>query len=154
MKPSLCISAICLLLFLSGCFNAQGPDLRLHQMDDIHSEMELQQIKGKPTDMIEQYQLDQSVQEAYELDNGELLYIYIFGSPIEMHSGLKTIKEQTALIDTIYSPLYYEANNAVLIYMMRNNEVPGVKSSMDKLAQKLGWREPSPNQATAPTTRP
>lgn len=153
MKPKLWFIFICFLL-LTGCFNAQGPDLRLHKMADIQSEMERQQIKGKQTDMIEQYQLNQSVQEAYELDNGELLYIYIFGSPEEMHLGLKTIKEQTALINTIYSPLYYEANNAVLIYMMRSNEVPSVKSTMDELAQKLGWKEPSPNQVTGPTTRP
>ncbi|MUT65130.1 hypothetical protein [Paenibacillus sp. NEAU-GSW1] len=145
----LCLICILLLPFAAACGSAANKEfmlsLKLHRMDEIKQLLSQKSISVKETEMMESYRLsgaDESV--AYRLDDEgrELLYIYVFGSPEEMSLGVRALEEQTALIDIVYLPYIYTANNALIIHM--RSLAPGTDevSDIEKLASELGWKRP------------
>ncbi|GGG85423.1 hypothetical protein GCM10010918_49220 [Paenibacillus radicis (ex Gao et al. 2016)] len=115
--------------------------LKLHTLDDVKQGMQQVSIQGAETEMLESYRLTSARDSAaYAFDNGELLYVYEFEAPTEAHEGMKKIEEQTALVDLVYSPVIYNANNVILIYMQKYGETTGKQPAVEKLASSLGWQ--------------
>ncbi|WP_042170390.1 hypothetical protein [Paenibacillus gorillae] len=119
--------------------------LALHSMDEVKQGMQRLSIQGEETEMLESYRLTSARDSAaYAFDQGELLYVYVFEVPMEAHDGIRKIEEQTALVDLVYSPVIYNANNVILIYMQRYGETTGKQPAIEKLASSLGWQVSKP----------
>ncbi|MFF2092500.1 hypothetical protein [Paenibacillus sp. NPDC058174] len=129
-------------MLVTGCSDDKFMlQLKLHTLDGVKQEMQRVSIQGEETEMLESYRLTSARDTAaYAFDNGELLYVYVFEAPMQAHDGIRKIEEQTALVDLVYSPVIYNANNVILIYMQKYGETTGTKPVVEKLASSLGWQ--------------
>lgn len=121
---------------LNGCFD-YGQDLRLYSFEDLESILKEYNLEVKEIEMINSYRLEQvKTQKSFELDEKEKLFIYVFESEEDQLLGRKEIEKQTALIDTEYSPQFYEMRNVLMIYL-RINGNEGIEEELNKIKKQL-----------------
>lgn len=123
-------------VLLSSCTSSQ--DLSLVVMSDVQDELEQikLQVPMSETKVMSTYDAADAQIQAYELEDGELLYAYVFRSEEDCFLGKRNIQQQTALIDTVYTPYFYEAKNALFIYM-KKNEGQEIERIMNELVEAL-----------------
>jgi hypothetical protein len=128
-----------LVVVLNGCSSIQDdidkPELLT--INNIQDALNEQKIQYQDSEIIKQYLLRASVsQKSLKLENGEELYIYTFKNEALRIQGLQEIKDQTALMDIVFTPYFYEAKNVLLIYM-RLNDVEGFEGKISNIMQSL-----------------
>lgn len=143
----LCLIGFLLLPLAAACGSAAEKEfmlsLKLHKMDEVKQLLQQKGFRVQETEMMESYRLAGAGESvAYELEGQERLYIYVFGSPEELSLGVRALEVQTALIDLVYLPYMYTANNVLLIHMRSSATDTDAISDIEKLASELGWKRP------------
>ncbi|MEK3885710.1 hypothetical protein [Paenibacillus sp. PL2-23] len=91
-------------------------ELRLLNQAWIQERLVEQNISYEATSMREPYRLAAGTQsqQAYRLEDGSELYVYIFPAQEELVEGRKLLEHQTLMLST-YPPAQYQMQNALLL---------------------------------------
>jgi hypothetical protein len=90
--------------------------LLLHVMD-LTMALSREGIELQRMDEINHYYKLGIDEAGFKINTKDELYIYTFDSADKVDEGLRQIEQQTALLDTMYTPITYKVHNALIMYL-------------------------------------
>jgi hypothetical protein len=137
LKAFLIYCLVLIIVFSNGCSRTEEVSKNLLTINNIQDALKKQEIHFQNSEIKKDYLLDSSeFSKGIRLDNGVEMYFYVFENEGDRIQGLKEVKEQTELVNTVFSPSFYEAKNVLLIYMYLHG-IEGPEGKLNEAIQAL-----------------